>query len=83
MAITLTPEQQQWLEMQVAAGRFASIEDAVRMAVADFKTIHTEDLSWAKPYIDQSRQSVARGEIVSGDQFLKRLDAHLEALRTS
>jgi hypothetical protein len=53
------------------------------MAVADFKTIHTEDLTWAKPYIDQARQSVARGHVLSGDEFLKRLDARLEALRTS
>ena len=55
MSITLTPEQQHWLESQVAAGHFPSVEDAVRMAVADFKAINTDDLTWAKPYVDEAR----------------------------
>ena len=68
MSIALTPEQQRWLEGEVAAGNFPSVEDAVRIAVADFK-----DLGWAKPYVDQARESVARGEVISGDEFLVAL----------
>jgi Arc/MetJ-type ribon-helix-helix transcriptional regulator len=83
MSITLTPEQQQWLESKVAAGHFPSVEDAVRMAVADFKTINIDDLTWAKPYVDQARQSAARGEVISGEDFLKGLDAKVDALRSS
>jgi Arc/MetJ-type ribon-helix-helix transcriptional regulator len=83
MSITLTPEQQRWLESQVAAGHFPSVEDAVRMAVADFKAINTDDLTWAKPYVDQARDSVTRGEVISGDDFLKSLDAKVDALRSS
>jgi Arc/MetJ-type ribon-helix-helix transcriptional regulator len=37
MTITLTPEQMQWIEEAVAAGQFPSVEDAVRVAVADLK----------------------------------------------
>jgi hypothetical protein len=53
--ITPTPEQQRWLEAEVAAGRLPSVEDAVRMAVADFKAINTL-LHRAKPYVDEARQ---------------------------
>ena len=83
MSITLTPEQQQWLEGEVAAGHFPSVEDAVRMAVADFKTINTDDLAWAKPHVDEARKSIARGQVISGDDFLKSLDAKVDALRSS
>lgn len=83
MSITLTPEQQQWLEAQVAAGRFASIEQAVGVAIADLRTINTSDLAWARPYVDRARESAARGDVVSGEEFLASLDAKLKALRTS
>ena len=83
MTITLSPEQQRWLEADVEAGRLPSVEEAVRMAVADFRTINTDDLRWAKPYVDNARQSVARGETLSGDAFLKGLDDHLDSLRSS
>lgn len=83
MTITLTPEQQRWLESEVAAGRLPSVEDAVRMAVGDFKAINADDLRWAKPYVDQARESLARGDVVAGEDFLKRLDARLDVLRSS
>jgi hypothetical protein len=81
--ITLTPEQQRWLEAEVAAGRLPSVEDAVRMAVADFKAINTDDLRWAKPYVDEARQSAACRETVSGEEFLKGLDHRLRSLRST
>ena len=83
MNINLTPDQQRWLEAQVAAGRFSSVEHAVRIAVADLKSINTDDLDWAKPYVDRARQSAARGSVISGEAFLQGLDARLRALRSS
>jgi hypothetical protein len=83
MLITLAPDQQRWLEAEVAAGRFASIDQAVRMAVADFKATDAADLLWAKPYVDQARQSAARGDVISGEEFLRSLDTRLQALRSS
>jgi Arc/MetJ-type ribon-helix-helix transcriptional regulator len=79
--ITLTSEQQRWLEAEVAAGRLPSVEDAVRMAVPDFKAINADDLRWAKPYIDQARQAVARNDVISGEEFFQGLDGRLQALR--
>lgn len=84
MTITLTPEQQSWLENQVAAGRFPSVEDAVRMAVADLKAAESaetdHDLAWAKPYVDEAREAVARGEFMTLDEYRARMTKRLEGL---
>jgi len=82
MNVTLPIEQQKWLEAEVAAGRFASIDEALAVAVADLMAIQSDDLAWAKPYVDQARASVARGHVMSGEEFFKRLEAKLEAFRT-
>ena len=82
MTITLTPEQQARLEAEVAAGRFASIEEAVRLAVADFlMPLDTSDLLWAKPYLDEARAEIARGEHVTLDEFNARIDKRLNETR--
>ena len=52
MNVTLPPEQQRWLEAQVAAGQFGSIDEALAVAVADLIAIQGDDLAWAKPYVD-------------------------------
>ncbi len=83
MNITLPPEQQKWLETEVAAGRFQSIDDAVAAAVAELMSIYDDDLAWAKPYVEEARASVARGDVISGDEFFKRLETKLDTLRSS
>jgi antitoxin ParD1/3/4 len=82
MNITLPPEQQQWLEAEVAAGGYSSIDDAMAAAIAELMSIDQDDLSWAKPYVEQARGSVARGDVISGDDFLGRLDRKLGTLRS-
>jgi antitoxin ParD1/3/4 len=81
MNIKLPGNQQKWLEEQVAAGRFGSVDDAVAVAVADLMGIRDDDLSWAKPYVDEARAAAARGETVSLDDALGDIDAHLAALK--
>jgi antitoxin ParD1/3/4 len=81
MTITLTPEQQKWLEAEVAAGRFVSVEEAVRLAVAEFMLpLNTDDLDWTKPYLDEARAQIARGEYVTDDEFKKELDQRIKSL---
>jgi antitoxin ParD1/3/4 len=82
MNVTLPPGQLEWLETQVEAGRFGSVDEALAVAVADLKSMRDDDLEWAKPYVEEARASVARGDVSSGDDFLARLDARLEALRS-
>jgi antitoxin ParD1/3/4 len=83
MNITLPAEQLQWLEAEVAAGRFNSIEDAVAAAIAELMSLGSDDLAWAKPYVEQARASVARGDVVSGEEFIKRLEIKMKTLRSS
>jgi antitoxin ParD1/3/4 len=81
MNVTLPSDQQEWLEAEVAAGRFESIDDALAAAVAELMAIEADDLAWAKPYVEQARASVARGDVSPGDEFFKRLEARLDKLR--
>ena len=78
--LKLTPEQEEALQAQVAAGHFASIEAAISCAIDHF-TPHTArelgDLSWAKPYIDEARASLERGEGIPAEQVFAEIDARL------
>jgi antitoxin ParD1/3/4 len=80
MTITLAPQQLEWLEQQVADGTFESIEDAVRLAVADLMALDTDDLAWAKPLVDEARVSVARGEGISAEAVKAEIDAYLKSI---
>ncbi len=83
MTVTLTADQQAWLEAQVAAGAIPSVEEAVRAAIADFKSIADDDLAWAKPYIDAARTSVAAGNVSDGDSFIASLRERAARLRSA
>jgi antitoxin ParD1/3/4 len=82
MNISLPPEQREWLEAEVAAGHFSSIDEALAVAVADLKALMEDDLTWAKPYVDEARASVARGDVISGEEFFKNLNAKIDSLRS-
>jgi antitoxin ParD1/3/4 len=83
MAITLTPEQEAWLGAHVASGDFASIEEAARQLIderiAERAVEESDDMAWARPFVDEARAAVARGEFVS----LEEHKAHNAALLAS
>jgi Arc/MetJ-type ribon-helix-helix transcriptional regulator len=81
MNISLPKDQLEWLQAEVAAGHFGSIDEAVSIAVADLRILRDDDLTWAKPYVDEARAQAARGETIPGDEFLKWLDEDAERLR--
>jgi antitoxin ParD1/3/4 len=83
MNITLPPNQRKWLEAEVAAGRFASIDEAVVAAVSGLMDVMNDDFAWAKPEIEKARASVARGDVISGDEYLNKLAEKIGALRSS
>lgn len=82
MTVTLAPEQMRWIEAAVASGQFPSVEDAVRMAVADLMNIDLGDVDWMRPYVDEARQDVTRGEVVSGDEFVAWIDDRMKTPRS-
>jgi antitoxin ParD1/3/4 len=69
MNIPLTSEQMAWLQGKVASGQFNSIEEAAVAAINDTMAGETDDLSWARPLVDEARGSVERGEFLTHDQF--------------
>ena len=81
MRITLHPDQEQWLQAQIAQGVFASADEAVRRLIADRMAFEGDDLTWAKPYVDDARAAVARGEVVSGEDAIAEIAAHLATLK--
>jgi antitoxin ParD1/3/4 len=85
MTITLTAEQQARLEAYVARGDFPSIEDAARQLIEERlneRAIEEEDdLSWAKPYIDEALAAVARGDVMTLEEHKRRTAALLATLK--
>ena len=85
VAITLTPEQQALLSNYVARGDFPSIEEAARQLIderiAERAVEEGDDLAWAKPYVDEALDEVARGDVISLEEHEARNDARLAVLK--
>ena len=84
MTITLKPEQETWLMARVASGEFASVEEAARQLIderiAD-REFANDDLSWAKPLVDEGLAALDRGKFISLEEHKARNAARLAALR--
>jgi antitoxin ParD1/3/4 len=74
MDITLPREQQEWLEAQVRAGAYESVDEALASIVAEHMLIDVDDLDWAKPLVDEARASIARGEGMTLEEYRARMD---------
>ena len=83
MNIQLPQKQRNWLEAEVAAGHFATIDEALAAAVADFMAGQDAELSWAKPLVDEVRAGVARGEFVELAEFRSEIQETIAKLAAS
>ena len=85
MIISLTPEQQAWLDARVARGDFPSVEDAVCQLIderiAERAAEEGDDLAWARPLVDAAIAQTARGQIVSHEEHEARMAALLTTLK--
>ena len=85
MLITLTPEQEAWLQAHVATGDFASIEEAARQLIderiIELAAEDDDDMAWAKPLIDEARAAIARGEVMTLEEHRARNAVRFAALR--
>ena len=80
MNIVLPPAQQKWLEARIAKGEFASAEDAVQQMIAERMAIETDDLAWAKHYVDEARTAAADGDVMTVEEHRARMVKRLKAL---
>ena len=84
VTITLTPEQQALLGNYVARGDFSSIEEAARQLIDERiaePAAEGDDLAWARPYVDEARAAVARGDVLTLDEHKARNAARLAAIK--
>ena len=81
MVISLTPDQHFRLNAYVARGDFASVEEAARRLlderIAERAIEESDDLAWAKPYVDQALDDVANGRVMTREGHDARMDALL------
>jgi antitoxin ParD1/3/4 len=84
MNVRLKPDTEEWLKAQVAEGRFPSVEEAVEALVADDRaqaSLANEDLSWAKPYIDEGIAALERGDVIPAEEVYAELRAKFSTRR--
>jgi antitoxin ParD1/3/4 len=81
MNLILRADQRKWLEAQVAAGRFATVEAAIAAAMADHERLEADDLDWAAPYVEQGRDDAARGDVLTHEEHKARMAVRLNALK--
>ena len=82
MTIHLKADHEQWLSQQVAEGRFASVDEAVALAIEALRLdAEDEDDEWVRPLLAEAEASLARGEGIPGDVFLADMERRIEALR--
>jgi len=81
MNIPLPQSQIEWLNAQVAAGRFASLEEAVASAIAGLQAQDAVDDDWVKPLVQEALEALDRDE---GTPWRKgELLARIKARRAS
>jgi antitoxin ParD1/3/4 len=85
MTISLTAEQQDWLNAHVASGDFPSVEEAARQLIderiAERQLEEADNLAWAKPYVDEALADVARGNALTRDEHRARNAARLSTYK--
>jgi antitoxin ParD1/3/4 len=83
MDITLPEDQQRWLEAEVAAGRYASVDEALAAAVAGLMASGRDDLAWAKSCVDEALAGIAPGDNVTLEEFCGEIEDMMAKLKSS
>lgn len=81
MNITLPREQQEWLEAQVRAGAYDSIDHALSQFVAEHMDLDVDDMAWARALVDEGRASLEQGKALTLSEHLANIDYTLNELK--
>jgi antitoxin ParD1/3/4 len=85
MTISLTPEQQAWIDARVVRGEFTSAEEAARQLIderiLELEIDENDDMAWAKPLVDEALAEVERGEFITLEEHQARMGARLASLK--
>ncbi len=73
------------MKSRVASGDFASVEEAARQLIdeawAERTLDESDDMAWAKFYVDEALAEVTRGEEITLEEHKARNAARLAALQ--
>jgi antitoxin ParD1/3/4 len=76
MSITLKPEQQQFIQQQIALGRFESVEEVLEKALQLLSSQYLEYDAWVedtRAKIDEAQLEIDRGEGIPLDIAMAQL----------
>jgi hypothetical protein len=76
MSVELKPRIEALLRAQVAAGHYASLEDAITAAVLGVPISEEGigDLSWARPYLEEADASISAIGTLSEEETFAELE---------
>lgn len=85
MSIALKPEQQQFIQQQIALGRFGSEEEVLEKALQLLSSQYREYDNWiedTRAKIDEAQAQIDRGEGIPLDVAMTQLRERLHRDRT-
>jgi Arc/MetJ-type ribon-helix-helix transcriptional regulator len=62
------------LQAQLAAGNFATIDEAIEAAVLALIDVDDSDLAWAKPHLAVADEQIAAGQTVNEEDAFAELE---------
>jgi antitoxin ParD1/3/4 len=84
MNISLKPEHEQFIQAQIASGKFANVDEVIDLAFKLLEKLDNEYIQW----LEQTRQKVEvglaqieRGEVIDGEVVIDRLREKLRKAR--
>lgn len=86
MSIQLKPEQEKFIQAQVASGKYNSPEEVVDKMFQVFERLQSEYDEWIKETctkVEEGIESLAKGEGIDGEIVLARLRDKLHQSRKS
>ncbi|MBD2362901.1 MULTISPECIES: type II toxin-antitoxin system ParD family antitoxin [Nostocaceae] len=81
MSITLSPEQEQIIQVLLATGRFHSVDEVIKSALRLLEEETISNQGWleeTRTKIDEGIASLERGEGIDGETFVNQLLTQLQ-----
>ncbi|WP_414574551.1 type II toxin-antitoxin system ParD family antitoxin [Anabaena sp. CCY 9402-a] len=81
MSITLSPEQEQIIQILLATGRFHSVDEVIKSALRLLEEETISNQGWleeTRTKIDEGIASLERGEGIDGETFVNQLLTQLQ-----
>ena len=80
-ALACHASQQEWLDAQVKAGLYDTVEEAVANIVAERMELDVDDLAWAKPLVDEALAAADRGETMTLEEYRAMMAEHIGKIK--